>query len=246
MDSIFKALNDTTRRQILDLLREQNGQTVSALVDQLSLSRFGVMKHLKVLEEAQLVVTRKEGRFKYHYLNAAPLQSVIDRWIEPLLAKPTAEMALALKQKLEGKPVMPKPDFVMQTYIQTSPSALWHALTQPDPIGHYYIAGGKPDAPITGTGRVSYNTENGPLLSGEVLDFQVEKRLEMTFEPHWGESRQTSRMVYELEQEGPVCKLTILHYDIPAGYEGVKQGWERIASGLKTLLETGEPLQLAG
>ena len=245
MDLIFKALNDHTRRQILDFLRDQDGQTVSEIVDQLDQTRFGVMKHLKILEEAQLVIARKDGRFKYHYLNAAPLQSVIERWIEPLLAKPTAQMAMALKAKLEGNPPVSKPDFVLETYIATTAGDLWNALINPEMIGQYYISGAKPASPINGLGAVSYDTLNGPMLSGEVLDYQEEKRLEMTFIPHWGQSQKSSRMVYEIEEEGQSCKLTILHYDIPKGNEGVKQGWSKIASGLKSLLETGKPLDLA-
>ncbi|MBT8458031.1 MAG: metalloregulator ArsR/SmtB family transcription factor, partial [Alphaproteobacteria bacterium] len=88
MDAIFKALNDPARRDLLDSLRQKNGQSLSELEAQLDMTRFGVMKHLKVLEDASLIVTRKKGRFKYHYLNALPLQEVIDRWIDPFLAKP--------------------------------------------------------------------------------------------------------------------------------------------------------------
>ncbi|MGL4406319.1 MAG: ArsR/SmtB family transcription factor, partial [Notoacmeibacter sp.] len=78
MDAIFKALNDKTRRRILDLLREENGLTLSELVSKLETGRFGVMKHLAVLETAGLVAARKIGRFKYHYLNAAQIQFVLD------------------------------------------------------------------------------------------------------------------------------------------------------------------------
>ena len=74
MDAIFKALNDPARRALLDSLRRRDGQTLKELEQQLEMTRFGVMKHLKVLEEAQLVVPRRAGRFKHHYLNAVPLQ----------------------------------------------------------------------------------------------------------------------------------------------------------------------------
>ncbi|MDZ7588442.1 MAG: metalloregulator ArsR/SmtB family transcription factor [Parasphingorhabdus sp.] len=84
MDSIFKALSDDTRRMFLDQLRERDGQTLTELEATTGLSRFGVMKHLKQLEAVNLIITRKDGRFKYHYLNAAPLQQLVDRWIEPL------------------------------------------------------------------------------------------------------------------------------------------------------------------
>jgi DNA-binding transcriptional ArsR family regulator len=108
MDAIFKALADDTRRLILDVLRDRDGQTLGELEVSLTkqgveMTRFGVMKHLKVLEAASLVISRKQGRFKYHYLNVVPLQEVIDRWIEPLTQKPLARATLDLKAKLEGK-----------------------------------------------------------------------------------------------------------------------------------------------
>ena len=79
MDLIFKALGDPARRALLDSLRQNDGQSLGDLEAQLDMTRFGVMKHLGVLEEAGLITTRREGRFKYHYLNAAPLQEVVDR-----------------------------------------------------------------------------------------------------------------------------------------------------------------------
>lgn len=108
MDAIFKALADDTRRTMLDLLRARDGRTLGemeqALVEQnVNLSRFGVMKHLKVLEGAGLVVSRKQGRFKYHYLNVVPLQQILDRWIEPMMQKPLARAALDLKKALEDE-----------------------------------------------------------------------------------------------------------------------------------------------
>ena len=108
MDAIFKALADDTRRQILDILRQRDGQTLGELEAAIALvgvemTRFGVMKHLKMLEAASLVISRKQGRFKYHYLNVVPLQEVMDRWIEPLTQKPLARATLGLKAKLEGK-----------------------------------------------------------------------------------------------------------------------------------------------
>lgn len=104
MDSIFKALSDPVRRQLLDSLRKAPGQSLQDLADQIEMSRFGVMKHLGVLEEARLIVTHKKGRFKYHYLNALPLQETIDRWIEPLLEQPAARAVLDTNQTLKGNP----------------------------------------------------------------------------------------------------------------------------------------------
>ena len=102
MEAIFKALSDETRRALLDRLRERDGQTLTELESTLGMTRFGVTKHLGIVEAASLIVTRKQGRFKYHYLNAAPLQEVVDRWIEPLTQQPLARVMLDLKSELEG------------------------------------------------------------------------------------------------------------------------------------------------
>ena len=132
VDAIFKALADPTRRALLDTLRDRGGQTLTELEQGLGMTRFGVMKHLGVLEEAGLIVTRRDGRFKYHYLNALPIQEVADRWMAPY-AKPLARFALDLKNELEGRATMPDtPNYVLETYIRTTPEALWEALTKPE------------------------------------------------------------------------------------------------------------------
>ena len=138
MDAIFKALNDPARRDLLDSLRQRDGQSLSDLEEVLEMSRFGVMKHLKVLEAANLLVTRKDGRFKYHYLNALPLQEVMDRWAAPFLQR-QARALTELKAKLERDTDMGKPDFMMQTFIRCSQDALWDALTEADQISAYHF-----------------------------------------------------------------------------------------------------------
>jgi DNA-binding transcriptional ArsR family regulator len=100
MDEVFKALADPTRRQLLDLLFEQDGQTLTALESQLPMTRFGVMKHLKVLEEAGLVTTRRRGREKLHFLNPVPIRLVHDRWVSKY-AEPWASALSQLKQEIE-------------------------------------------------------------------------------------------------------------------------------------------------
>ena len=124
MDMIFKALNDSSRRDLLDRLRQRDGQSLQELEEGLEMTRFGVMKHLRVLEEAGLILTRKEGRFKHHYLNALPLQEVMDRWVAPFL-QPQARALSELKAKLERDTKMSKPDFMMQTFIRCTQDALW-------------------------------------------------------------------------------------------------------------------------
>jgi DNA-binding transcriptional ArsR family regulator len=100
MDAVFKALADSTRRTLLDELFEQDGQTLTALETRLPMSRFGVMKHLRVLEEAGLVTTRKRGREKLHFLNPVPIRLIHDRWVSKY-AEPFAETLTGLKQQLE-------------------------------------------------------------------------------------------------------------------------------------------------
>ena len=100
MDEVFKAMADPTRRLLLDRLFENDGQTLSSLEDRLPMSRFGVMKHLKVLEEANLVVTRRRGRAKLHFLNPVPIRLIHDRWVSKY-AEPWASALSGLKKELE-------------------------------------------------------------------------------------------------------------------------------------------------
>jgi DNA-binding transcriptional ArsR family regulator len=100
MDEVFKALADPTRRSLLDELFKQDGQTLSALEERLPMSRFGVMKHLKVLEEAGLITTRKRGREKLHFLNPVPIRLVHDRWVSKY-AEPWASALSQLKDEIE-------------------------------------------------------------------------------------------------------------------------------------------------
>jgi DNA-binding transcriptional ArsR family regulator len=103
MDEVFKALADPTRRELLDHLHSRSGQTLTALGRDLPMSRFGVMKHLKVLEEANLVVTRKRGREKLHFLNPVPIRQVYERWVSKY-AEPWAASLTGLKRELEEEP----------------------------------------------------------------------------------------------------------------------------------------------
>ena len=101
MDAVFKALADPTRRSLLDALFAEDGQTLSALEKRLPMTRFGVMKHLKVLEEAGLVVARKRGREKLHFLNPVPIRLIHDRWVSKY-AEPWVETLTDLKNQLEA------------------------------------------------------------------------------------------------------------------------------------------------
>src|SRR5271155_1309245 len=100
MDDVFRALADPTRRSLLDELFRQDGQSLSALQERLPMTRFGVMKHLKMLEEAGLVVTKKRGREKLHFLNPVPIRLVHDRWVSKY-AEPWAATLTGLKTSIE-------------------------------------------------------------------------------------------------------------------------------------------------
>jgi DNA-binding transcriptional ArsR family regulator len=100
MDDVFRALADPTRRSLLDELFRADGQSLSALEQRLPMTRFGVMKHLKVLEEAGLVVTRKRGREKLHFLNPVPIRLIHDRWVSKY-AEPWVSGLSELKESLE-------------------------------------------------------------------------------------------------------------------------------------------------
>jgi DNA-binding transcriptional ArsR family regulator len=106
-DLVFKALGDVSRRFLLDLLFDRDGQTLTELESELSMTRFGVMKHLRVLENAGLVVTRWSGREKLHFLNAIPIRLIHDRWIDKYTERQVSALA-DLKSSLESKQCLPK------------------------------------------------------------------------------------------------------------------------------------------
>jgi len=99
-DSVFRALADPTRRLLLDRLFERDGRTLTELESRLDMTRFGVMKHLRILEEAGLVVSRKSGRNRLHYLNPVPIRLIHDRWIDKYTEHRVSALA-ELKTQLE-------------------------------------------------------------------------------------------------------------------------------------------------
>lgn len=246
MDMIFKALADPARRAILDQLRARDGQSLSDIEAHFEMTRFGVMKHLKVLEEAGLVVSKRHGRFKYHYLNATRLQELMDRWVAPFLQVQAAQL-IDIKTKLERTAKMGKPDFMMQTFIRCTQDALWDALTQADQMAAYHFMCNE----VRGDASVGNVTEfikpdGDTMLRQVTTELDPKTRIATTFEPLFmGPDAPHSHMVYLIEPQGDTCKLTIEHYDMGPGMEGFAEGWARIASSLKSYLETGQPMKAA-
>src|ERR1700761_7813818 len=172
IDDVFKALADPTRRRLLDELFEEDGQTLSALEQRLPMSRFGVAKHLKVLEGAGLVTTRKRGREKLHFLNPVPIREIHDRWVSKY-TEPWAAGLVGLKRELEAQ--MEK---VFEIYIRTTPERLWEAIT--DPViraKDHFGASIKSDWAPGSAYRLLHPGAERPLIEGENLVIDPPRRL---------------------------------------------------------------------
>jgi uncharacterized protein YndB with AHSA1/START domain len=246
MDEIFKALADPTRRSLLDELFRRDGQSLSALEDRLPMTRFGVMKHLKVLEEAGLIVTKRRGREKLHFLNAVPIRLVHDRWVSKY-AEPWAATLSELKHVIEEGEM----EKVFEIYIKTTPERLWEAITDEE-LRRKYNFGLGVSSDWTEGSRYEANHPHAPglLVEGENLEVDPPHKLVQSFTALWSDDVRrggTSRVTWEIEQVQDSCRLTVTHDQLPAGANSqIYGGWPMILSGLKTLLETGESLTTPG
>jgi uncharacterized protein YndB with AHSA1/START domain len=246
MDEVFKALADPTRRSLLDELFKLDGQTLSALEQRLPMTRFGVMKHLKVLEEAGLVVTKRRGREKLHFLNPVPIRLVHDRWVSKY-AEPWAAALSGLKHKMEDKTM----EKVFEIYIKTTPERLWEAITEAELRQKYSFGVGTVSDWTPGSRYESVHPGAGiAIAEGENLEVDPPRRLVQSFNALWSDdvkAEGTSRVTWEIEPVGDSCRLTVTHDQLREGANGeLYGGWPMILSGLKTLLETGELLTTPG
>jgi uncharacterized protein YndB with AHSA1/START domain/DNA-binding transcriptional ArsR family regulator len=243
VDEVFKALADPTRRSLLDELYREDGQTLGALTGRFEMSRFGVMKHLRQLEEAGLVVTKKRGREKVHFLNPVPIRLVHDRWVSKY-AEPWAAGLSDLKTRMESP--MEK---VFEIYIKTTPERLWDAITNSE-IRSKYQFGATVTSEWKPGARFEMATGDFPLGEGEILEVDPPRRLVQTMVALWGEdvkAEGTSRITWEIEPIEDSCRLTVTHDQMREGAnDQLYGGWPMILSGLKTWLETGELLTTPG
>jgi uncharacterized protein YndB with AHSA1/START domain/DNA-binding transcriptional ArsR family regulator len=243
MDAVFKALADPTRRRLLDQLFKKDGQTLGALERRLPMTRFGVMKHLRVLEKARLVVTRRSGREKLHFWNAVPIRLIHDRWVSKYAETWTAALS-ELKRDLEK--TMEK---VFEIYIKTSAEHLWEAITDPE-MRRKYNFGALVTSSWTPGSHYEGSGGGMPIFEGENLEVDPPRRLVQSFQALWGEDVKhegASRVTWEIEPVGDSCRLTIIHSQLREGANPqLYGGWPMILSGLKTLLETGELLTTPG
>ncbi len=245
MDAVFRALADPTRRSLLDELFRADAQTLSALEGRLPMTRFGVMKHLRQLEKAGLVVTRRRGREKLHFLNPVPIRLIHDRWVSKY-AEPWAAALSELKHRLEER--MEK---VFEIYIKTTPERLWEAITDPE-MRSQYSFGLRVRSDWTPGSRYEASHPRAPgfLVEGENLEVDPPRRLVQSFRALWSEDVKregTSRVTWEIEPVGDSCRLTVTHDQLREGANAeLYGGWPMILSGLKTLIETGERLTTPG
>jgi uncharacterized protein YndB with AHSA1/START domain/DNA-binding transcriptional ArsR family regulator len=259
VDTVFKALADPHRRELLDRLNRRNGQTLQELCVDLDMSRQAVSKHLGILEAANLVATVRRGREKLHYLNAAPIREIADRWIRPF-DRGRVEALADLKTALEDPMTehADRPEFVYVSYLRTTPERLWAALTEPAFTRRYwdmtFESAWTPGASMAWC-------HNGVAVTDPeqvVLDADPPRRLSYTwhtFTPEWAASydvdeavrervaaERRSRVTFTLEPDGEVVKLTVVHDGFEPGseiLEMVRGGWPKVIGALKTLLEAG-------
>jgi uncharacterized protein YndB with AHSA1/START domain/DNA-binding transcriptional ArsR family regulator len=251
MAPVFRALSDPSRRLLLDRLFERDGQTLGELCGHLpEMTRFGVMRHLGVLEEADLLSTRKVGREKRHYLNPVPIRLIHDRWISKF-AEPVLGALSALKEHMERPmAISTTPDHVYSVYVKASPERIWRALTDGVETEQYYY-GTRVGSQWTPGSRIVYEYPDGTVAAdGEVIAIDAPRRLEMTFHARWDpelEKEGPVRQTWEIERAGPeASKLTVTTTGMgPKAAAEFVGGMVYIVSGLKSYLETGTPIAIA-
>jgi len=263
MDEVFRALADPTRRSLLDELFTEDGQTLTALEARLPMTRFGVMKHLRVLEEAGLVTTRRQGREKLHFLNPVPIRLVHDRWVSKY-AEPWAATLSGLKRHLEdetmdttttvswarGTAPVAGGTAVFEVFIKTTPERLWKAITDPKERAKYSFGVEVESDWTPGSEYRSSVPGVVDIAAGRNVEVDPPRLLVQTFDALWSDdvrAQGTTRVTWEIEPVGTSCRLTVTHDQLPAGANAeLYGGWPMILSGLKTLLETGELLDTPG
>jgi DNA-binding transcriptional ArsR family regulator/uncharacterized protein YndB with AHSA1/START domain len=259
MNEVFKALSDPSRRRLLDNLNRRNGQTLRELCAGLAMARQSVSKHLAILENANLVTTVRRGREKLHYLNAAPISEISERWIDHYDKERVGALA-DLRKALEAT-TMERPEFVYTTYIRTTPERLWRGLTDPAFTRRYWGCAWESDwAPgSVMTLRLDTNDVTIADPAQVVLESDPYRRLSYTwhsFTPEWAETydisddylarfaaEPRSKVTFEIEPRGEYVRLTVVHDGFEPGsavLQSVTGGWPLVISGLKTLLETGD------
>jgi uncharacterized protein YndB with AHSA1/START domain/DNA-binding transcriptional ArsR family regulator len=248
---VFKALADPSRRLLLDSLFDADGQTLSELSAQLpGMTRFGVMKHLRILESAGLVASRKVGREKLHYLNPVPIRLMHDRWIGKY-AEPWVGALADLKVQLEGPDIERKhtPRHVFEVYIRGAPERLWQAITEAD-CTQRYLHRTRVESSWQAGEPIWYRLGDEVVVDGTVQEATPSRRLVTTWSFRRADDLRDdppSRVTWVIEPLGDACRLTLVHDQFPREtptFRAVGSGWPLVLSSLKSLIETGASLEL--
>jgi DNA-binding transcriptional ArsR family regulator/uncharacterized protein YndB with AHSA1/START domain len=247
-DDVFRALNDSSRRLLLDALFAEDGQSLGELGETLpQMTRFGVMNHLSILEDAGLVTTRKAGRRKLHYLNPVPIQLVHERWINKYTERKVRTMT-QIKSDLESNTDTPVPNHVYQAIINVSPDVVWNAIVDGD-ITERYFYGTRVESTWEKGAEIRYLYDDGRVAAvGTVVSIDPGSVVEMTFQALWDEdliAEGPAREIWRVEDFNGATRLTVELYDTPVGsrtYNEFSTGFIYIVSGMKTFLETGASL----
>jgi len=249
---VFKALADPTRRFLLDRLFERDGRTLTELESELSMTRFGVMKHVRQLEAAGLVVTRPDGRSTRHYLNPVPIRMLSRRWLDKY-AERASDALIDLKNDLEDT-VTDATDpstQLYQVFIRATPERIWQALTDPEQTRRYFH-GARIEA--TPDWMVSHGPSGDVWGDSAVEVWEPPHRLaygwQSLYDPELA-TEPASRVTFEITEVGDgVCQLVVVHDRLGGSPKTAASvggaGWMFVLSNLKTWLETGESLALAG
>jgi uncharacterized protein YndB with AHSA1/START domain/DNA-binding transcriptional ArsR family regulator len=246
VERVFKALADPTRRELLDALFREDGQTLVSLTARFDMTRIAVAKHLGILEDAGLVVSMRRGREKLHFLNAVPIRMIHDRWIDKYSERWAAGL-IGLRDELEAR--MEK---VYEIYIRTTPERLWEAITSPETRARFQF-GCRIDSEWLPESRFEITSPHAPgrvLVDGTNLEVDPPRKLVQGFHAHWDDASDAhgpTRVTWEIAPVGDSCRLLVTHDQLaPDAPETLYGGWPMMLSGLKTYLETGTTLTTPG
>jgi uncharacterized protein YndB with AHSA1/START domain len=228
-DAPFRALADPSRRQLLDRLYERDGQALGELEAVLpQMSRIAVMKHLRVLEGAGMVVSHRSGRRRLHHLDPVPIRRIHDRWLDKFRARAA--------------------DVFSQLFIRATPARVWRAITTSEFTLQYY-RGSTVQSDWKAGSTFRYAIAGNDAILGTIVEADPPRRLVQTFDARWDEDVRPdapTRLTWVIEEVAPgVSKVTTIHDGFrsrTATFHQVAGGMPFILSGLKSVLETGAPL----